>query len=93
MSVTIYQMKIRKWGIEKQNKPRTRREEQRRKYSEMDKRAKDTPPIWREWRRIGYPKRSSIKYWKGRGEGEDPGKDGKRSSNAGSEKMDRVDDS
>jgi hypothetical protein len=30
------------------------------------------------WRRIGYPKRSSHKNWKGRDEGEDPGKDGKR---------------
>jgi len=28
--------------------------------------------------RIGCPKRSSLKNWKGRGEGEDPGKDGKR---------------
>jgi len=33
---------------------------------------------WREWRRIGCPKRSSPKNWKGRNEGEDPGKDGKR---------------
>jgi hypothetical protein len=33
---------------------------------------------WREWRRIGCPKRSSLKNWKGRDEGEDPGKDGKR---------------
>ena len=29
------------------------------------------------WRRIGCPKRSSLKNWKGREEGEDPGKDGK----------------
>jgi hypothetical protein len=29
-------------------------------------------------RRIGYAKRFSVKYWKGREEGEDPGKDGKR---------------
>jgi hypothetical protein len=27
---------------------------------------------------IGYPKRSSLKNWKGRDEEEDPGKDGKR---------------
>ena len=27
---------------------------------------------------IGYPKRSSLKNWKGQGEREDPGKDGKR---------------
>ena len=65
--------------MEKSNKSRTRRDEQRRKYSKMDKRAKDklvrSP---REWRRIGCPKRSSLKNWKGREEGEDPGKDGKR---------------
>ena len=45
-------------------------------------------------RRIGCPKRSSLKNWKGREEGEDPEKDGrgsrKRSSSAGSEKMERV---
>ena len=29
-------------------------------------------------RRIGCPKRSSLKNWKGREEGEDTGKDGKR---------------
>jgi hypothetical protein len=28
--------------------------------------------------RIGYPKRSSPKNWKGQEEGENPGKDGKR---------------
>jgi hypothetical protein len=28
--------------------------------------------------RIGCPKRSSLKNWKGQEEGEDPGKDGKR---------------
>jgi len=28
-------------------------------------------------RRIGCPKRSSLKKWKGQEEGEDPGKDGK----------------
>jgi len=31
----------------------------------------------------------TLKNWKGR-EGEDPGKDGKRSSSAGSEEMERV---
>jgi len=36
------------------------------------------------------PKRSSLKNWKGREEGEYPGKDGKRSSSAGSKKMERV---
>jgi len=33
---------------------------------------------WRERRRIGCPKRSLFKNWKGRDEGEDPGEDGKR---------------
>jgi hypothetical protein len=50
-----------------------------KKYSEMDKGAKDkfvrSP---REWRRIGCLKRSSFKNWKRRDEGEDPGKDGKK---------------
>jgi hypothetical protein len=35
----------------------------------------------RQWRRIGCPKRSSLKNWKGREVGEDPGKDGKRKCN------------
>jgi len=45
----------------------------------MDKRAKNklVKVTLREWRRIGYQKRSSVKNWKGR-EGEDPGKDEKR---------------
>jgi len=47
-------------------------------------------------RRIGCPKRSSLKNWKGRDE-ENPQKrmerrSRKRSSNAGSEKMERVGD-
>ena len=50
---------------------------------------------WREWR-IGCPKRSSLKNWKGRDEKEDPGKDerggGKRSSSAGSGKLERGGD-
>ena len=65
--------------MEKSDESRTRRDEQRRKYSKMDKRAKVS---WLghlgEWRRIGCPKRSSLKKGKGREEGEDPGKDGKR---------------
>jgi len=44
--------------------------------------------------RIGCPKRSSLKNWKEREEGEDPGKmekgSRKSSSSAGSEKMERV---
>jgi len=65
--------------MEKSDESRTRRDEQRRKYSKMDKRAKDklvrSP---REWRWIGCAKRSSLKNWKGREEGEDPEKDRKR---------------
>jgi hypothetical protein len=34
--------------------------------------------VWREWRMIGCPKRSSLKNWKGRDEEEDPGKDGEK---------------
>jgi hypothetical protein len=60
--------------MEKSDESRTRRDEQGRKYSKMDKRAKDK----REWRGIGCRKRSSLKNWKGREEGEDPGKEGKR---------------
>jgi hypothetical protein len=66
--------------MEKSDESRVRRVEQRRKYSKMDKRAKNklVKVTLREWRRIGCPKRSSFKNWKGREEGEDPGKDGKR---------------
>ena len=46
----------------------------------MDKRAKDK--LVRSPKEnggmIGCPERSSLKNWKGREEGEDPGKDGKR---------------
>jgi hypothetical protein len=51
---------------------------------------------WREWRKIGCPKRSSLKNWKGRDEEEDPKmmetRSRKRSSSFGSEKMERVGD-
>ena len=42
----------------------------------MDKGAKDKLVwvTWREWRRIGCPKRSSLKNWKGRDEGGRPRK-------------------
>jgi hypothetical protein len=33
---------------------------------------------WREWRRTGCPKRSSLKKWKGQDEEEDPGNDGEK---------------
>ena len=59
---------------------RTGRDEQRRKYSKMDKRVKDK--LVRSPREngggLGCPKRSSLKNWKGRGKREDTGKDGKR---------------
>ena len=61
--------------MEKSDESRTRRDEQRKKYSEMDKRAKyklvRSPG---EWRRTGCRKRSSLKNWKGREEGEQPRK-------------------
>ena len=59
---------------------RTGRDEQRRKYSEMDKRAKDklVRSLREKWRRIMMPKKMFTQNWKGREEGEDPGKDGKR---------------
>jgi hypothetical protein len=49
------------------------------KYSKTDKAAKDKldGSTWREWR-IGCPKRSSLKNWKGRDEEEDSGKDGEK---------------
>jgi len=65
--------------MEKSKESRTIRDEQRRKYSKMDKRQRI------RWlghlERIeedGMPKKSSLKNWKGREEVEDPGKDGKR---------------
>ena len=66
--------------MEKSDESRTRTDEQRRKYSKMDKRAKDklVRSPRENGRRIGCPKRSSLKNWKGREEGEDPGKDGSR---------------
>ena len=64
----------------KSDESRTRRDEQRGKYSKMDKRAKDK--LVRSHRENGggrgCPKRSSLKNWKVREEGEDPGKDEKR---------------
>jgi len=60
--------------MEKSDESRTRRDEKRRKYSKMERDKLVRSP--RRW--IGCPKRSSLKNWKGREEGEDPGKDGKR---------------
>jgi len=76
----IYGPKYENGEWEKSDESRTRRDEQRRKYSKMDKRAKDK--LVRSPKEnggmIGCPERSSLKNWKGREEGEDPGKDGKR---------------
>jgi hypothetical protein len=47
-----------------------------RKYSKMDKGAKDK--LARSPGENGCLKRFSLKNWKGRDVGEDPGKDGKR---------------
>jgi len=82
-----------------EDESRTRGDKQRRKYRKMDERAKDklvrSPrENGREWKRIGFPERSSLKNWKGREEGEDPENmergSRKSFSSAGSEKMERV---
>jgi hypothetical protein len=77
----------------KKDFPKTRRDEERRKYSKVDKRAKYklVRSHGEEWRRIGCPKRPPLKNWKGREEGEKMERGSrKRSSSAGSEKMERV---
>jgi len=62
--------------MEKSDESRTRRDEQRRKYSKMDKRAKDK--LVRSLRiEDRMPKKIFTQELEGR-EGEDPGKDGKR---------------
>ena len=72
---------------------RGRRDEQRRKYSKMDKKAKSKlgQVTQREWRRIGCPKRSSLKNWKDEKKRKIQEKlergSRKKSSRAGSEKM------
>ena len=60
--------------MEKWDESRNERDEQRRKYSKMDKRAKNK--LVRSPREDG--KRSSLKNWMGGEEGEDPGKYSKR---------------
>jgi len=66
--------------MEKSDESRTRRDEKRRKYSKMDKRANEK--LVRSPRENGEgkdaQKRSSLQSWKGREEGEDTGNDGKR---------------
>ena len=67
--------------MEESDESRTRRNGQRRKYSKMDKRAKDKlvrSPTENGGGQDAHPKRSSLKNWKGQEEGEDPGKDGKK---------------
>ena len=65
--------------MEKSDEPRTRRDEQRRKYSKMDKRAKDK--LVRSPRENGgWNVQKDLHSRTGRDEkeAEDPGKDGKR---------------
>ena len=85
-----------KWGMEKSDESRTRRDERRRKYSKMDKRAKD--------KLVRSPRENeggqeAQKYLHSRtGRDEKKGKtqekmerrSRKRSSSAGSKKMERV---
>jgi len=65
--------------MEKSDEPKTRRDEQRRKYNKMDKRERIS---WlghlERMEEDRMPKISSLKNWKGRDEGKDPGKGGKR---------------
>jgi len=64
--------------MEKSDESRSRGDEEKRKYSKMDKRAKDKLLSHLEkLEEDRMPKKSSLKNWKGREEGEDPGKDGK----------------
>jgi len=79
-ALLIFERKIfrRMYGPKYENgewKSRTNRE-----LEEISKRENIVKWIkWQRisWRRIGCPKRSSLKNWKGREEREDPGKDGK----------------
>jgi len=64
--------------MEKSDESRTRRDEQRRKYSKMDKRAKTWLGHLERMEEDRMPKRYSLMNWKRREDGEDPGKDGKR---------------
>ena len=82
--------------MEKSNESRTRRDEQRRKYSKMDKRAKDK--LFRSPRgnRGGYDAQKDLHSRTGKGEKKGKTQEKmekgsrKRSSSAGSEKMERV---
>ena len=65
--------------MEKSDESRTRRDEQRRKYSKVDKRAKDKLVRSPKENGGGQDAQKDLhSNWKGREEGEDPGKDGKR---------------
>ena len=82
--------------MEKSDESRTRRDEQRRKYSKMDKRAKDK--LVRSPRENGGGQDAQEDLHSRTGRGDKKGKtqermergSSKRSSRAGSEKMDRV---
>jgi len=86
-ALLIFERKIfrRIYGRKCENgewKSRTNRElEETSKGENIVKWIKEQRISWlghqRQWRRIGCPKRSSLKNWKGREVGEDPGKDGK----------------
>ena len=64
--------------MEKSDESRTRRDEQRRRYSKMDKRAKDKLVRSRRVNGGAQDAQKDLKNWKGREKGEDPGKDGKK---------------
>ena len=90
-------MKIFKWGMGKLDKPKTRRDEQRRKYSEIDERAKDK--LVRSPGENGgqdtqkdFQLRTGRDEAKGKTQGRMERESRRRSSSAGSEKMDRVGD-
>ena len=82
--------------MEKSDESRTRRDEQWRKYSKMDKRAKDKLVISPRENGGGYDAQKDLHSRAGRDEkkGKTQEKMGrrsrKRSSSAGSEKMERV---
>ena len=84
--------------MEKQDKPKTRRDEQRRKYSEIDKKGKDKLVRSPGENGGGQDTQKDLHLRTGRDEakGKTQGRmereSRRRSSSAGSEKMDRVGD-
>jgi len=63
--------------MEKSDESRTRRDEQRRKYSKMVKGQRISWLGHLERMEEDRVPKNSLKNWNGREEGEDPGKDGK----------------